>query len=164
MNVRSLARGLAVTCEVSAGAILLVVSLINLGQVLGRYVIGFSVPWAEEVMRYTMMWLMMLGGVACIYRVEHMAIESLVESAPERRRDLVRSTLFGIAGIFCIFLVYYGWTAAIRNSSQYAAASGMPMIIPYLAIPVGGALMLIEIVLCWFAGYDPIRPEDEEGW
>jgi TRAP-type C4-dicarboxylate transport system permease small subunit len=164
MNVRSLARGLAVTCEVSAGSILLAVSIINLCQVFGRYVIGISLPWAEEVMRYVMMWLMMLGGVACIYRIEHMAIESVVESAPERLRNLVRGTLFGIGGIFCFFLVYYGWPAAIRNSGQHAAASGMPMIIPYMAIPVGGVLMMVEIVLCWFAGYDPVRPEDEEGW
>jgi TRAP-type C4-dicarboxylate transport system permease small subunit len=149
---------------VSAGLILLTVSLINVGQVLGRYVFGFSLPWAEEVMRYVMMWLMMLGGVACIYRVEHMAIESVVESAPEHRRNLVRGVLFGVGGVFCIFLVFYGWPAALRNSSQYAAASGIPMIVPYLAIPVGGVLMLIQIVLCWFAGYSPVRPEEAEGW
>jgi hypothetical protein len=28
-------------------------------------------------MRYTMIWLMMLGSVACIFRAEHMGIETL---------------------------------------------------------------------------------------
>lgn len=83
----ALARRLAISCEVAAGIILAVVSAINLAQVLGRYFFASSFPWAEEVMRYVMMWLMMLGGTACIYRCEHMAIDAgaqLGAGAPSR--------------------------------------------------------------------------------
>lgn len=122
----TLARRLAVSCEVAAGIILAVVSAINLAQVLGRYLFASSFPWAEEVMRYVMMWLMMLGGTACIYRCEHMAIDAVRNWLPERHREWYRNFLFGIAGLFCLLLVWYGWPAALANASQFAAASRLP--------------------------------------
>lgn len=160
-HVRSVARGLAVSCEVAAAVILIVVACINLAQVIGRYFFASSFAWAEEVMRYVMVWLMMLGGVACIYRAEHMAIESLIQAVGPAWRNHVRSALYTVAGIFCVLLVVHGWPTAMRNSTQVAAASGMPMIVPYIAIPIGGALMIVQIVLCWFAGYEPAEPTEE---
>ena len=160
----ALARRLAVSCEVAAAVILAVVSAINLAQVLGRYFFASSFPWAEEVMRYVMMWLMMLGGTACIYRCEHMAIDAVRNWLPERQRAWYRNLLFGIAGVFCLLLVWYGWPAALANASQFAAASRLPMIVPYLAIPVGGVLMLVQIVLCWRGGYQPVGLEEQDAF
>jgi TRAP-type C4-dicarboxylate transport system permease small subunit len=155
------ARGLAQSCEVLAGLLLLAVTAINLTQVTGRYLFASSLPWGEEIMRYTMIWVMMLGGVACFWRVEHMAIDALHDAVPVRLRPLVRGALYGVAGIFCLLLLVYGWPAALRNTSQFAAASGISMVWVYLAIPVGAALMLVQIVLCWIAGYEPVEPNEE---
>lgn len=105
-------------------------------------------------MRYMMMWLMMLGGVAAVYRTEHMAVEGLQDIVPLKYRALIVSSLYAVGGIFFMLLAYYGWTAAIRNLSQHAAASGIPMVIPYMAIPIGSVLILIQIVLCWFSGFE----------
>lgn len=163
MTLRQLARWLAVTCELSAAAIFAVVCLLNFTQVFGRYMMGSSLTWAEEIMRYSMIWVMMLGGTAAIYRGDHMAVDSLVETLSGRSRHLVRSALFGIAGAFCVLLVWYGWPAALSNARQSAAASGISMILPYLAVPVGGALMLAQILLCWIVGFHPTEFE-EEAW
>lgn len=159
--IARLNRGLGRTSECLAGALLLVVTLINLTQVIGRYSLGQSLPWAEEIMRYTMVWVMMIGGVACFWRVEHMAIDAVHDMALERLRPLVRGTLYGIAGLFCLLLAYYGWPAALANANQVAAASGISMLWVYLAIPLGASLMLVQIVLCWFAGYEPVEAMEE---
>lgn len=164
MRARTIAKGISRLCETATALILVIVCIINLTQVIGRYLVGYSLPWGEEVMRYVMMWLMMLGSVSCLYRCEHMAVDGVVNSVPESRRNLVRGILYGIAGVFCGLLIFYGWPAALENAHQRAAASGIPMILPYLAIPVGGTLMLVEIVLCWFGGYQPIDPTEQEGW
>ncbi|MBO3761500.1 TRAP transporter small permease [Ciceribacter sp. L1K22] len=154
MTTKTLSRTLARACELLAAAILLVVCLINFTQVGGRYLMGSSLSWGEETMRYIMMWLMMLGSVTAVYRTEHMAVEGLQDLVSSKYRHLVRSMLYGIGGIFFVLLAYHGWSAAIRNMSQHAAASGMPMIIPYMAIPVGSVLILIQIVLCWLSGFE----------
>ena len=161
MTTRTLSRSLARICELAAAAILLVVCLINFTQVGGRYLMGTSLSWGEETMRYIMMWLMMLGSVTAVYRAEHMAVEGFQDLVAPKHRHIARSALYGVGGIFCVLQAYYGWEAAVRNMSQHAAASGMPMVIPYMSIPVGSLLILVQIVLCWLSGFE-IDFEDPE--
>ena len=66
MSLRRLSRGLSRCCETLAALILAIVCLLNLSQVLGRYAFGSSLGWAEETMRYSMMWVMMLGSARII--------------------------------------------------------------------------------------------------
>lgn len=161
MFVRQLSYRLARLCEVSAAVIFIAVCLLNFGQVFNRYILGSSFGWAEEVMRYCMPWIMMLGGTAAIYRGEHMAIDAVPDMFPKRLRHMARSLLYGVAMIFCVLLVWYGWPAALSNARQNAAASGIPMIVPYMALPVGGALMIVQIALCWVAGFGEHNSEEE---
>jgi TRAP-type C4-dicarboxylate transport system permease small subunit len=155
-------RILARSTETVATILMIVVTLLNLTQVCGRYFFNTGFSWTEEAMRYGMIWLMMTGSVACIFRVEHMGIEMLERLVEPRNAHYVKSALYSIAGIFCVIVVIYGWPLALRNAAQLAPASRIPMIIPYMALPVGAALMLVQIVLSWFAGFEPDPDDDEE--
>ncbi|WP_439561420.1 TRAP transporter small permease [Roseinatronobacter sp.] len=149
------ARVLAMSTEIIAGLLLIAVTLLNLTQVGGRYFFNTGFSWTEEVMRYSMIWLMMLGSVACIFRVEHMGIEVLEGLVRPNLVRFVKSALYSVAAIFCVVILYYGWPLALRNAAQTAPASGIPMIIPYAALPVGAALMLVQIALSWLSGFEP---------
>ncbi|WP_196258864.1 TRAP transporter small permease [Pelagibacterium limicola] len=155
------ARLLTRTTEIAATLLLIVVTALNLTQVIGRYAFNTGFSWTEEAMRYLMVWLMMLGSVACIFRAEHMALATLESMVAPSKARFVRSALYTIAAIFCLFVLVYGGPLAMRNAAQVAPASGIPMIYPYLALPVGAFLMLVQIALTWFAGFDPIV--DNEG-
>lgn len=154
------ARLLARSTEVIATLLMIAVTLLNLTQVCGRYFFNTGFSWTEEAMRYSMIWLMMMGSVACIFRVEHMGIEALEALVPARYARFVRSGLYTIAGVFCVVILVYGWPLALRNARQVAPASQIPMIVPYMALPVGAALMLVQIALSWVAGFEP---EDDGG-
>ncbi len=149
------ARLLARSTEIIAALLLIAVTALNLTQVGGRYLFSTGFSWTEEVMRYSMIWLMMLGSVACIFRVEHMGIEALETLVRPDRVPLVKSALYSVAAIFCVVILIYGWPLAMRNASQVAPASGISMIVPYLALPVGAALMLVQIALSWLSGFEP---------
>ena len=151
---------LARTTETLACLLMIAVTALNLTQVGGRYLFDTGFSWTEEAMRYGMIWLMMLGSVACIYRAEHMGIEAL-EGLAGRHGQLVKSALYTVAAIFLVFLLLYSWPLALRNAGQMAPASGVPMIFPYMALPVGAALMLVQIALSWFSGFEPEQDEDE---
>jgi TRAP-type C4-dicarboxylate transport system permease small subunit len=159
-----LARWLTRSTEIAAALLLMTVTVLNLTQVTGRYVFSTGFGWTEEAMRYLMIWLMMLGSVACVFRAEHMAVETIESRVDPARAHLVKSALYSIAAVFCLFVLLYGWPLAMRNAAQVAPASGIPMIYPYLALPVGAALMLIQIMLTWIAGFEPDRdPDQSEG-
>lgn len=157
------ARVLARSTEVAATIILIIVTLLNLTQVVGRYGFSFGFSWTEEAMRYLMIWLMMLGSVACIFRAEHMAVQTIENRVRPEHARYVRSGLYSIAAIFCLFVLVYGWPLALRNAAQVAPASGIPMIYPYLALPVGAFLMLVQIALSWFSGFEPDTVDQDEG-
>lgn len=157
LNATMAARGLARSTEVAACLLLIVVTVLNLTQVGGRYILGIGFSWTEEVMRYAMIWLMMLGSVACIFRVEHMGIEALEGMVPPRLSRYVKSALYTLGGSFCVVILVYSYPLALRNAAQTAPASGISMILPYAALPVGAALMLVQIVLSWFSGFEPDR-------
>src|SRR5690554_509417 len=63
-----LARALTRSTEIAAALILIAVTTLNLTQVVGRYAFNTGFSWTEETMRCLMVWLMMLGSVACIFR------------------------------------------------------------------------------------------------
>ncbi|XDA96981.1 TRAP transporter small permease [Sulfitobacter sp. LCG007] len=151
----SMARLLARTTEIVATLIMIAVTALNLTQVGGRYLFSVGFPWTEEAMRYLMIWLMMLGSVACIFRVEHMGIEMVENLSGPRWAATVKSALYSVAGLFCVFVLVYSWPLALRNAAQVAPASGIPMIYPYMALPVGAALMLVQIALSWLSGFEP---------
>lgn len=151
------------TTETIATLLIIVVTVLNLTQVSGRYVFNTGFSWTEEYMRYLMIWLMMLGSVACIFRAEHMGIEFFENLAGPKRAHLVKSALYSIAAIFCVYILVNSWPLALRNANQTAPASGIPMIYPYMALPVGAALMLVQIALTWFAGFEPDDTTSETG-
>ena len=158
------ARLLARTTEVLATLLLIVVTALNLTQVGGRYLFNTGFSWTEEAMRYLMIWLMMLGSVACIFRLEHMGVQTLEGFVSPANARLVKSGLYTVAAIFCVFVLVYGWPLALRNAKQVAPASQIPMILPYMALPVGAALMLVQIALSWVSGFEPEHdPIEDEG-
>jgi TRAP-type C4-dicarboxylate transport system permease small subunit len=157
-----LAQALTRSTEFAATLLLITVTALNLTQVIGRYAFNTGFSWTEEAMRYLMVWLMMLGSVACIFRAEHMALATLESMVAPSKARFVRSALYSIAAIFCLFVLVYGWPLAMRNAGQSAPASGIPMIYPYLALPIGAFLMLVQIALTWFAGFDPVVENDGE--
>ena len=76
MRLKTLSKGLALVCQWSAAAIFIFVCGLNFSQVFGRYVLGSSIPWGEEIMRYSMIWVMMLGGPATIANTRQTAAAS----------------------------------------------------------------------------------------
>jgi TRAP-type C4-dicarboxylate transport system permease small subunit len=156
-------RLLARTTETLACLLLVFVTILNLTQVGGRYLFSVGFSWTEELMRYSMIWLMMMGSVACIFRAEHMGIEALEAMVPPRWSRFVKSALYSVAGIFCIVILVYGYPLMLRNAAQISPAAGIPMSYTYAALPVGAALMLVQIALSWFAGFESDRAQDGTG-
>lgn len=130
-------------------AILLLVVLVaaTLLQVLSRYVLQQPFDWTEEVARYIFVWLAMIGaGIAARDRA-HFFVDALVDLLPLRARRVVAITV----GVFSsIFLLVISWAAlelALGNSVQTSPVLGLPMSVPYFALPVGFILMAIFTVV-----------------
>jgi TRAP-type C4-dicarboxylate transport system permease small subunit len=114
-------------------------------QIFFRFVIYVPFPWSEECARYLMIWMGMLGSAVALRYGRHIGVTVLVERMPQQ---VYRYVIMGIQLVMIGFLVIVakeGITLAVFNFSQRSPALEIPMFYPYIAIPVGAALMILEL-------------------
>ncbi len=147
--------------EALSAALLIAVVAINIAQIFYRYILIDPLSWAQEAMRYSTIWMVMLAAAPALLRNEHMAM-SLIDGArsPAIRR-LGRLVVHLCVAGFCIALIWWGWPVAMQNMRQVSPAMRVPMTVPYLAIPVGAALLLIN-TLCLIVLPPDRLPEDDD--
>ena len=143
-RVHRFASGLARTTEGIAGVLMLGLVIVNALQVFFRYVIGEPLGWTEEFMRYSLVWTVFLASGAALWRGEHMTIDVLGAFLPSRYRRIQYVVVLLCISVFCFILVWKGWPLALRNARQVSPVAGIPMVIPYAAVVVGGALTMLK--------------------
>lgn len=127
----------------SGGTILfvLVLALVVPYEVLGRYLLRRMTVWSGEVATFSLVWASLLGGAVGVRKGYAIAVTVLVERlpAPLAKACRVAALLCGL--LFFGILFYYGLFQAAYNARQTSPALGMPMSIPYAALPAGFFLM-----------------------
>lgn len=130
--------------EALVAALLAVLIAVNLTAVFFRYGLNDPLVWTEETLRYTMIWIAMVGGAAAVFRNEHMGVDLLVMLDIPWVTRLVRAVILMIVAVFAGLLLWYAVPMAERNMAQVSPAARIPMVWPYLAIAIGAAGILIN--------------------
>ncbi|XAH25813.1 TRAP transporter small permease [Xylophilus sp. GW821-FHT01B05] len=127
--------------------LLAAMSLIIFVNVALRYLTNQSLEWAEEVSRHMMIWLTFLGAGPVLRYGGHIAVENLQDALPRAGgiaiRVLVAALLFGFFG----FMVWYGWLYMERTMFQLTAVTQIPFAWIYAAMPIGGVLLIVHLLL-----------------
>lgn len=129
-----------------AALLLITVVMMNVAQIIFRYVFVDPLSWSEETMRYATVWMVLLGGSSALFHGEHMGINIFHNVRSERVRRMIRLLVLACIALFCGVLMWEGFRAAIQNIEQLSPAMQIPMVIPYLAVPVGATLMLVKLI------------------
>lgn len=136
-------------------ALMLVMTVLISWQVFARYVMGSSLTFSEEVSRFSMVWMTMLGA-AYAYRYGSLIAVDLLTSMTGPRVSRVIHLLIALAScIFAFVLLKYGLEITQRVSTQTAPSTRVSMAWLYAAMPAGAALILLNavaIVLDDFSG------------
>jgi TRAP-type C4-dicarboxylate transport system permease small subunit len=115
-------------------------------QVFFRFVIYLPFPWSEECARYLMIWMGMLGSVIALQQGRHIGVTFFMEKFPtslqKPARALTQAGMILFLGILC----WQGILFSLFNADQMSPAMEIPMIIPFGAIPVGSAMMILVVV------------------
>jgi len=132
--------------EILIGLLIASASVILFANVVARYVLNSGIPWADEVVRYQIVWMVFLGGSVAARKGIHIGVDIVVKMAPPKIGRFILLIIHAIVIFFCGVLVYFGaeLTAQTREFGQVSTALQAPMWIFQLAIPVGSALMAIR--------------------
>lgn len=141
-----------VFCAVS----LLLTTIVLFVNVVLRYAFSASTSWAEELIRYLMIWVTFIGGAVCVRRGAHIRMDFLLTMLSERAGRFLTRLVFLVAAVFCAALLVYSCQLVMFTVEleQTSPAMGVPMWIPYMAMPLGSGLMTMHFVLAAFAKGD----------
>ena len=147
------AGAIAQLCGGLAAAALLLIVAINGVNVIGRYIFGAPLVWAEEAMLYLMILVVFAGGAVISWRGSHMRLDVIVDRAPLVLRRLAVSVtmLCGILVLLVIGTASFQIVMMLYAFDQRSDALHLPMWIPQ-SIVLGGfalfaALMAVRLVV-----------------
>ena len=117
---------------VALNAAVIVLILLAMSAVVGwnvglRYLTNQSLPWADEVARYAMIWLGFLGAGLALREGAHVAITNLHDVLPRRGAVALRALLLAGMMAFFLFMVWTGWDYMSRTAFQTSPALRLPM-------------------------------------
>lgn len=111
-----------------------------------RYLTTISIPWGEELARYSMVWIGYIGASLGIKRNAHIGVEVLVSLLPAHIRRLFDYLRTGIIIFFNVLIAYYAFQIIQSQiaTEQVSPALQIPIWVAYGAIPVGMLLMTVR--------------------
>lgn len=114
----------------------------------GRYSGWFLLPWAEELARYLMIWVVFLGIGTGAKRNAHFVVEILQLILPKSVHKYLRifTTLFVTFFMGVLIVCAYQLISRVYNMGQISPSMHIPMWTIYIAIPVGCFLMAVRTI------------------
>lgn len=113
-------------------------------QVFSRYVLKAPSSLTEEIARFQLIWLGLLGSVYTFKNRMHVGIDILV--APLKGKARLSTEIFTLLAclVFAIVILIYGGSRLVALTyelNQNSAALGIRMAYIYSIIPISGVLM-----------------------
>lgn len=141
-----------------------------LWQVVTRWVLQDPSSYTEELARYLLIWVGLLGAAYAAGQKLHLAIELLPSKLSERGRNVLELAIEGCVFLFAFAVMVVGGLRLVTLTlrfEQVSAALGVPLGYVYLAIPLSGLLIMFyaagDILERWKAlrggGASPQEPD-----
>jgi TRAP-type C4-dicarboxylate transport system permease small subunit len=128
-------------------ALSILMAIVVFLQVVFRYVLKQPLFWSEELPRYLLIWVTFLASALAQKHLAHINITLVVNLFPSRVQRRLRVVTNVIILGFLGVLVYSGGLVSKITVHHRSTALQIPMAAVYLALPVGGALMMLYLLL-----------------
>jgi len=142
MFLNILNKGIKVATILVLSVITVMVSI----EVVLRYFFGKSLYVTEEFTRYAMVWMVFLASSLAVRENYHNRVEIFVSRFRGRTRVLMNLMAHLLLLVFLIFLIVEGIVALSFQFEQIIPSLNVSMFWFYLALPVGGGLMILNLL------------------
>jgi len=113
-------------------------------EILFRYVFHFPLFWTEEFARYCLVWSSLLGATIAFKRGEHIAVTFFMDRLPTRSRRVLGFAAGVSVAVILLVILWGGIQLISVTSRQLSPALRVSMAIPYAALPIAAAIMLVH--------------------
>ena len=150
--IRLIDKALAGTLIIAMVSILLTV----IWQVVSRYVLKDPASVTEELSRFILIWIGILGAAYAYRQNANLGFNLIVERQYRKVKRLLLTCVEVIVIIFCVLVMVYGGAELVSLTlelEQISAALGVKMGFIYSVLPLSGGLIiayaLVNITALW---------------
>lgn len=120
-------------------------------QVVSRKVFNNSLPWCNEVARYSFLWVVFVGAAVMLKEEGHIAIDIALTATPKKIKNILLLLNNICITIFLALLTVMGVRLVISTNGSLSSALRLPInLILYLGMPIGmGMGLLIMLKRTW---------------
>ena len=121
-----------------------------LWQVFTRFVLRDPSSFTEELARYLMIWVGLLGASYAAGKRMHLAVDLLPMKMTGRRKHYLALVIEGFTLVFAVFALIIGGTRLVWTMlflGQTSAALQIPIGYVYLAVPLSGLLIAFYAIV-----------------
>lgn len=128
--------------------ICIVILLVDVFQVLSRYIINAGFVFAEDVAVFGMLWMMALGISIGTINHEHLLINIIDSIVSAKGKKIVMFIVDIVLILAGVMMVWVGILSANANKGFVQSMLGIDEFHRYVPVFVGGALTIIAAIEC----------------
>ena len=136
------------------GLLLLAMVFLNVANAAGRYVFRKAIPGSDEILVFSMVWLVFLG--ACLVSVDrrHLGFDLLPRALGATWQRVLHCVTCVAIALLTGFVTLQSWAVLEKLAlvGQRSMATEIPMVVPHAAVPLSFAL------ICLISLYHAFRP------
>jgi C4-dicarboxylate transporter DctQ subunit len=157
--------------ELLLGWLLLSMAVIAFIQVVMRYFFHSGFAWGEEINRYLCILMTFMGAALCVKRGTHFSMDALHRILPESGQKILAHLVHLLTAIIYATVTWYSVIQIMRLAryNSHSPAMQIPMVIPYLIIPLFSSLMTFRsLIKAWHGNsvsatvFTPAEPKKTE--
>lgn len=126
-----------------SGSALVLMTLIIIVQVFGRYVLNSSPVWAEQAALLMLIWCVFIAAAAGVREEFHIRITAVVDRLPEGLSGLFNSVVNGVVAFFGMAMIVSGIELASATWHHQIPTLSIPRGFAYIPITVSGLLITL---------------------
>ncbi|ASN06207.1 TRAP transporter small permease [Virgibacillus necropolis] len=127
---------------------LLFVTVLLFVNIVLRYGFAANTTWAQEFIRYVMIWITFIGAGVCFRKGLHLGVDFLMDLLKGKAKKGLQIFVNLISIAFMLLLIKYGIDMVIftKGTGQITPSLQVPIFYIYLAIPIGSALSVLHLI------------------
>ncbi len=125
--------------------LMVLMTLDVLWGVLTRYAFGSQADWSEELARFLLIWIGLLGAAYASGQGMHLAIDLLMPKLSPANQRKLTILISAIVILFATAILIVGGARLMiltNNLGQLSAALRIPMSLVYMILPISGILIV----------------------
>lgn len=133
-----------------AGILILITTVMTFYEVLSRSFFNKPTSWATELSIYAILGSCFLGSAFAVRTYSHITVDLLINNVNDRMKTVLAYISNTLGLVFSIIFTLYGFLHVMKTYSLGITSSSLlriPMYLPELVLPVGGALLCIAFIM-----------------